>query len=226
MQFTKTAMRYRRMGLARHNLLLNLNLLKSLNPEPGIPRNEGFKVIILQRPFGAVQRAFFGCLLCIHRNRWYNFWNGTACVRRWIVTWLLILNSYFVCIPTFVITRNVFGVIMRTVRLSEDYLTTCYHLLLQTPCTLFSLSRSWQLIVLSFSCRDDLGSSDLSTVDLALLPGYPDEDELELVLIFHCPPLLSCWCLIHYQAIVGDIKVDNYCLIYINSFYICLHAKG
>lgn len=47
------------MGLARHNLLLNLNLLKSLNPEPGIPRNEGFKVIILQRPFGAVQRKLF-----------------------------------------------------------------------------------------------------------------------------------------------------------------------
>ena len=103
-------MRYTRMGLARQKFSLNLNLLQFLSPKPlnRASPDGGFEAIILHiTVWSSTEELVFWCILCIHCNRCSNFWN-TACVERWIVTWLLVLNSYFVCIPARVITRSVF----------------------------------------------------------------------------------------------------------------------
>ena len=58
--------------------------------------------------WSSTEKRFFWCIRCGRCNRCSNFWKSTARVERWIVAWLLVLNSYFVCIPARVITRNVF----------------------------------------------------------------------------------------------------------------------
>lgn len=63
-----------------------LNLLESLNPKPLYPACPEMEDLRSNPAHNGLKQhretCLFGCILCIHCNRWPNFRKGTACVGR------------------------------------------------------------------------------------------------------------------------------------------------